>query len=76
MSKAAILIDAFHLLIDINKDMKKKYLRMAAKLTNGENVRTAILLKICAALRCDMADIIEVVPDGSPASEECPQERM
>ena len=42
----------------------------AAKLTHGENVSTAVLLKICTALQCDIADIMEVVPDGSPASEE------
>jgi len=68
----------------IDRDMKKQDLRNAAqlssstvaKLTHGENVSTAILLKICAALQCDIADIMEVVPDGSPASCERPQERM
>lgn len=62
----------------IDKDMKKRDLREAAqlssstvaKLTHGENVSTAVLLKICAALQCDISDIMEVVPDGSPASEE------
>lgn len=62
----------------IDKDMKKQDLREAAKLssstvaklTHGENVSTAVLIKICAALQCDIADIMEVVPDGSPASEE------
>lgn len=62
----------------IDKDMKKQDLREAAqlssstvaKLTHGENVSTAVLLKICAALQCDIADIMEVVPDGSPASED------
>jgi DNA-binding Xre family transcriptional regulator len=68
----------------IDKDMKKQDLRTAAqlssstvaKLTHGENVSTAVLLKICAALQCDISDIMEVVPEGSPASEEQPQERM
>lgn len=55
----------------IDKDMKKRDLQGAAdlssstiaKLTHGENVNTAILLRICTALKCDIADIMEVVPD-------------
>ena len=54
----------------IDKDMKKQDLQAAAhlssstiaKLTHSENVSTAILLKICSALNCDVADIMEVVP--------------
>lgn len=68
----------------IDKDMKKQDLRNAAqlssstvaKLTHGENVSTAILLKICTALQCDIADIMEIVPDDNPSSDERPQERM
>ena len=60
----------------IDKDLKKQDLRRVAqlnsstvaKLTHGENVSTAVLLKICTALQCDMADFIEVIPDRSPAS--------
>ena len=56
----------------IDKDMKKCDLQDAAdlssstvaKLTHGENVSTAILLRICTALKCDIADIMEVVPDN------------
>ena len=59
-----------------DKDMKKQDLREAAqlssstvaKLTHGENVNTALLLKICTDLQCDIADIMEIVPDRSPAS--------
>ena len=55
----------------IDKDMKKRDLRAAAKLSSstvsklsrGDNVNTAILLKICNVLGCDIADIMEVVPD-------------
>ena len=55
----------------IDKDMKKQDLRSVAhlssstiaKLTRGENVSTAILLKICTALHCDIADIMEVIED-------------
>ena len=54
----------------IDRDMKKQDLQAAAhlssstiaKLTHSENVSTAILLKICSALHCDVADIMEVVP--------------
>lgn len=56
----------------IDKDMKKRDLQDAAdlssstiaKLTHGENVNTAILLRICTALKCDIADIMEVVPNN------------
>ena len=57
----------------IDKNMKKKDLRAAsgistttlAKLGNNENVSTEILSKICAALNCDVGDIMEMVPDDS-----------
>ncbi len=52
----------------IDKDMKKRDLAMVAnistssisKLTRGDNVNTDILVKICNALDCDVADIMEV----------------
>jgi DNA-binding Xre family transcriptional regulator len=55
----------------IDKDMIKRDLCKAAgisgttvaKLGRGESVNTDILLKICNALQCDIADIMEVVPD-------------
>ena len=57
----------------IDKNMKKKDLRSAtgistttlAKLGKDENVSTEILSKICAALNCDVGDIMEMVPDDS-----------
>lgn len=57
----------------IDKNMNKKDLKMAsgvstasiAKLGKGENVTTDVLLKICKALRCDIADIMEITDDGS-----------
>ncbi len=57
------------LLIDNN--MKKKDLcRVAgvshasiAKLGKNENVTTAVLVKICKALNCDIGDIMEIVSD-------------
>ena len=61
----------------IDKDMQKQDLQAAAhlssstiaKLTHSENVSTAILLKICAALHCDVADIMEVVETESAPQE-------
>ena len=53
----------------IDKDMRKEDLRLKAgistntmaKLGKNENVNTGILVKICAALNCDIADIMEIV---------------
>lgn len=36
-----------------------------AKLGNGGNDNTEILLRICTALKCDVGDIMEIVPDGA-----------
>lgn len=52
----------------IDKKMNKRDLRLAAgisttaiaKLGKSENITTDILLKICMALDCDIADICEV----------------
>ena len=61
----------------IDKDMKKKDLRIAtgistnalAKLGKNERVTTDVLEKICIALSCDVGDIMEVVTDN-PYEEE------
>lgn len=53
----------------IDKDMKKKDLQTLAgissasvtKLGKNENVNTEILQKVCVALNCDVADIMEIV---------------
>ena len=53
----------------IDKDMKKKDLRIAtgmtttalAKLGKNEHVNTEILAKICKVLECDIGDIMEIV---------------
>ena len=52
----------------IDKDMKKKDLQKVAgisassvaKLGKNENVTTDVLVKICSALECDIADIMEM----------------
>lgn len=56
----------WHVMLD--KKMNKADLRRAtgistasiAKLGKGENVTTDILIKICAALDCDLHDIMEL----------------
>lgn len=55
----------------IDRDMKKKDLQQLAgisaasitKLGKNENVNTEIIAKICTALKCDISDIMEVIPD-------------
>ena len=37
-----------------------------AKLTKDDNVTTEVLSKICQELKCDVADIMEFVPDPTP----------
>ncbi len=59
----------FKLLID--RDMKKKDLRIAAglspasvsKLAKDEYVSMEVLVKVCHALRVDVGDIMEVLDD-------------
>ena len=58
----------------IDKNMNKQDLRKMtgissasiAKLGKGENVNTEVLLRICKALKCDISDIMEFVPDECP----------
>ena len=55
----------------IDKDMKKEDLRIKAgistnrmaKLGKNENLNTDILVKICSALDCDIADIMELTEE-------------
>ena len=35
-----------------------------AKLNNGGNITTDVLLKICSALNCDISDIMEIIKDN------------
>lgn len=54
----------------IDRDMKKKDLQLLtrlspntmAKLSQNKNVTTEVLVKICKALRCNIGDIMDVVP--------------
>lgn len=61
----------------IDKDMRKEDLRLKAgistntmaKLGKNENVNTEMLVKICTALNCDIADIMEIVEDANVINE-------
>jgi DNA-binding Xre family transcriptional regulator len=61
----------------IDRDMLKRDLcqkanisgTTMAKLGKGESVNTDILLRICKALDCDIADIVEVVSDEPKAND-------
>ena len=67
MSRVISYTKLWKLLID--KNMNRQDLRKVtglsaasiAKLGKGENVTTAVLLKICDALDCDVGEIMEVV---------------
>lgn len=56
----------------IDKDMNKQKLMSATgistttmtKLNKGRNVNTDILVRICNALKCDVSDIMEIIPEG------------
>lgn len=56
----------------IDKNMKKKDLQRLSgvssatitKLGRNENVNTEILQKICAALNCDVCDVMEFTTDN------------
>ncbi len=55
----------------IDRDMKKKDLADLAGISNtsiakmgkNENVTMDVLVKICTALKCDIGDIVEIIPD-------------
>lgn len=62
----------------IDKNLKKRDLQnMAgisgssiAKLGRNENVNTDILLRICQALHCDIADIMEIEENDNAEQDE------
>lgn len=62
----------------IDKDMTKQDLRKAtglssatiAKMGRDETVTTQVLARICGALGCQMADILEVVPADEDKAED------
>ena len=56
----------------IDKNLKKTDLKTLAHISSGslaklgkdENVSMDILQRICLALKCDISDIVEMVPDS------------
>lgn len=60
----------------IDKNMNKQELKKIsgvssasiAKLGKGANITTDVLVRICEALDCDIADIMEIVKDGRTTS--------
>jgi DNA-binding Xre family transcriptional regulator len=54
----------------IDKNMKKKDLQAESgiswasitKMSKGEHVSMEVLLKVCAALNCNIGDIVDAVP--------------
>ena len=62
----------------IDKDMKKKDLQALSgiswssmtKLSKGETVSMEILRKICQVLKCDIGDIMELLPAEKEAKEQ------
>lgn len=62
----------------IDKKMKRTELREAAglsfnviaKLGKRETVSMESLIKICDALKCDVSDVMEIVPDGGEKNEQ------
>lgn len=62
----------------IDRDMKKSDLRKLAgisssslaKISKDESVTTAVLLKICNALECNLNDIVETIPDDGESEND------
>jgi DNA-binding Xre family transcriptional regulator len=56
----------------IDKEINKRQLAQLAnisgstltKLAKGESVNMEILVRICAALECDLHDIVEIIPES------------
>ena len=64
----------------IDKDMNKTDLRHVtglststiAKMTRGDDITTAVLTRICEALKCNVGDIVGFIPeDIDEALSEC-----
>ena len=61
----------------IDKDMKKQDLMAltgistttVTKLNKGENINTDILVRICNALKCNVSDIMDIVPDDKNGAD-------
>ena len=60
----------WHMLLDrnMNREELRKLTGVSsasiAKLGNGQNITTDVLVRICKALDCDITDIMELIKDG------------
>ncbi len=76
MAKSISYNKLWKLLIDKNmnksdlRDKSKISTASLAKLGRNENLTTAVLLKICNALDCDVSDIMEVIEDPGNHKED------
>jgi DNA-binding Xre family transcriptional regulator len=75
MAKSISYNKLWKLLIDKNmnksdlRDLSKISTASLAKLGRNENLTTAVLLKICNALDCDVSDIMEVIEEPADKKE-------
>lgn len=66
----------------IDKDMKKKDLQAQAgiswtsvtKLSKGENVSMEVLMKVCKVLKCNIGDIMDLIPEEGDTNGELKEE--
>lgn len=56
-----LLVDKDKLKQDLREEAKLSSTSMA-RLNNGDNVTTDVLLRICQVLNCQIGEIVEVIP--------------
>lgn len=56
-----LLVDKDKLKQDLREEAKLSSTTMA-RLNNGDNVTTDVLLRICQVLGCQIGDIVEIIP--------------
>ena len=54
---------------DLREEAKLSSTTMA-RLNNGDNVTTDVLLRICQVLNCQVGDIVEVIPANEKKEED------
>lgn len=60
-----LLVDKDKLKQDLREEAKLSSTTMA-RLNNGDNVTTDVLLRICQVLNCQIGDIVEIIPKEEP----------
>ncbi|OFK64234.1 transcriptional regulator [Corynebacterium sp. HMSC074A09] len=64
-----LLVDKEKLKQDLREEAKLSSTTMA-RLNNGDNVTTDVLLRICQVLNCQVGDIVEVIPANEKKEED------